>query len=259
MGRLQGKVAVITGAGAGIGRACALLFAREGAKVFAVGRTQSKLDAVVEEIKKAGGTAASASGDLSKPEDCDKIFAKLWDTFGRVDTLINNAGVGYSWAKESPGSMNDTATCSPEKWREVMGINLDSLFYMNRLAIPNMQKNGGGSIVNVASIWGMMGAADAHAYTAAKGAIINYSRSLCVAYAKDKIRANTLCPGWVATGMVESVLHWFEDPKTAAAVCPSARPADPMEIAHVALFLASDEASYCNGAVFVADGGTLAQ
>ncbi|HKY90641.1 MAG TPA: SDR family oxidoreductase, partial [Nevskiaceae bacterium] len=187
MGRVTGKVVAVTGAGDGIGKAAAKMFAREGAKVFLISRTAAKLEAVANEIKAAGGTAAWHAADVSKPDQCEKAVNALIAEYGRCDTLINGAGVGYSWAEVSPGSMNETTTTTPEKWREVMSINLDSLFYMCRLVIPHMHKNKHGSIVNIGSIWGMCGAPDAHAYTATKGAIINYTRSLCVTYAKDGI------------------------------------------------------------------------
>lgn len=259
MKRLEGKVVLVTGGSAGIGRACMHVFAREGAKVFAISRTQSKLDEVVAEVTAAGGIAGAAAADLSDPVQAEKAFKVLIEKFGRVDILINNAGVGYSFAQAEPGTMNDTTTTTPENWRRVMGINLDSVFLMSRLAIPCMQKQGGGSIVNVSSIWGLGGAADAHAYTAAKGAIINYTRSLAVAYAKDNIRSNTLCPGWVDTGMVAAVIHWFEDPAMAEQITPMCRPAQPEEIAKACLFLASDDASYVNGTMLVVDGGTKAR
>lgn len=259
MGRVDNKVAVITGGGTGIGKACAELFAREGAKVFLIGRTKSKVDAVAADLRASGHEAGAAAADLSDFEASQTAFSEGVAQFGRVDILINNAGVGYSWQDVSPGSMADTVACEPEKWREVLRINLDSVFNMSKLAIPVMQKSGGGSIVNIASIWGMLGAGDAHAYTASKGAIINYTRSLCVAYAKDNIRANALCPGFVDTNMIKSVMHWFDDPASAEAVSPARRAGRPEEIAYAALFLGSDEGSFCNGTVLVADGGTTAR
>lgn len=259
MGRVEGKVVAVTGAGAGIGLAALQMFAKEGGKVMAIGRTKSKLDAAVAGIKAAGGTAAAVAADLSRPEDCEKAFKAVMDAYGRIDILVNAAGVGYSWEQQSPGSMAATDVTTPEKWREVMAINLDSIFYMCRQAIPQMRKQGKGSIVNVASIWGMIGAADAHAYTATKGAIINYTRSLCVAYAKDGIRANALCPGFVDTAMVASVMHWFDDPATAETVSPMRRAGTPEEMAYACLFLGSDESGYCNGSMLVADGGSTAR
>jgi NAD(P)-dependent dehydrogenase (short-subunit alcohol dehydrogenase family) len=259
MGRVQGKVAVITGAGAGIGRECMKLFAQEGARVFGIGRTASKLESVVAEVKKAGGSAAAASADLSKPEQCEQAFKSLIDTFGRCDILVNCAGVGYALGQSMPGTMNDLATTSTEHWKLVMSINLDSVFYMSRLAIPQMRQQGGGSIVNIASIYGMGGAADAHTYTASKGAIINLTRSMAIAYAKDNIRSNCVCPGFVDTEMVAAVMHWFKDPALAEMISPMRRAATPREIAYAALFMGSDEASYCNGSMLVADGGSTAR
>ncbi|MGQ0697219.1 MAG: SDR family NAD(P)-dependent oxidoreductase [Panacagrimonas sp.] len=259
MGRVSEKVALVTGAGDGIGKATAKLFAKEGAKVFCVSRTASKLEAVVAEIKAAGGQAAFAAADLSAPAGADTAFKGLMAAYGRIDILVNAAGVGYSWAEKSPGSMNDTATCEPDKWREVMAINLDSLFYMCRLAIPQMQAQKSGAIVNVASIYGMIGVPDAHAYTATKGAIINYTRSLAVAYIKDGIRSNCLCPGFIDTGMVASVMHYFDDPATAQMISPMGRAGTPQEMALAALYLGSDESSYCNGTMLVADGGTTSR
>jgi NAD(P)-dependent dehydrogenase (short-subunit alcohol dehydrogenase family) len=259
MGRVQGKVAVVTGASAGIGRATIKMFAKEGASVFAIGRTPSKVDAVVSEIKSVGGTAAGFAADLSRPAEAQAAVEALIQTYGRVDVLVNSAGVGYSWQAHSPGSMNETVTCAPEKWREVMSINLDSVFLMCRLIIPHMQRQGGGAIVNVASIWGMVGAVDAHAYTAAKGAMINYTRSLCVTYAKDNIRTNALCPGFVDTEMVAQVTPLFNDPVAGEAISPSRRPGTPEEMAYACLYLGSDESSYCNGSLLIADGGSTAR
>lgn len=259
MGRVSGKVTLITGAGDGIGKATAKLFAKEGAKVFCVSRTASKLEAVVKEIKAAGGDAAYAAADLSKFEGASSAFKAAMDTYGRVDVCVNAAGVGYSWEEQSPGSMNDTATCAPEKWREVMSINLDSLFYMCRLVVPQMQAQKRGSIVNVASIYGMIGVPNAHAYTASKGAIINYTRSLAVTYIGDGIRSNCLCPGFIDTGMVAKVTPLFQDPAVAKQISPSARPGTAEEMAFACLFLGSDESTYCNGSILVADGGSVAQ
>ncbi len=258
MDRVKGKVVVVTGAGAGIGRACLHLFAKEGAKVFGISRTGSTLDASVAEVKAAGGIAAGAAADLSKPEEVEAAFKALMAAYGRVDILINAAGVGYSWAAKSPGSMNETTTTTPEKWREVMSINLDSVFLMCRQVVPQMRLQGKGSIVNIASIYGLGGAADAHAYTASKGAIINYTRSLCMAYAKDNIRSNCVCPGFVDTNMVKAVVALFDDPAMAEAISPARRPGTPDEIAYACLYLGSDEAGYCNGSMLIVDGGSTA-
>jgi NAD(P)-dependent dehydrogenase (short-subunit alcohol dehydrogenase family) len=214
---------------------------------------------VVAEVKKSGGKAASAAADLSKPEQAEQAFKALIGTFGRCDILVNCAGVGYALGQSMPGTMNDTATTTPEHWKLVLSINLDSVFYMSRLAVLQMRQQGGGSIVNIASIYGMGGAPDAHAYTASKGAIINLTRSLAVAYAKDNIRSNCVCPGFVDTEMVAAVMHWFKDPALAEMISPMRRAATPKEIAYACLYMGSDEASYCNGSMLVADGGSTAR
>lgn len=259
MGRLQGKVAVITGAGSGVGRAAMLIFAREGAKVVGVSRTQSNLDETLRLVTDAGGEGIVVSADLSKPEGAQKTVDAAMSAYGRIDILVNNAGVGYNFTAESKDSMNDVANTTPEKWHEVMAVNLDSGFYMLRLVIPHMQRQGGGAIVNVTSISGLQGLAGAHTYTAAKGAMINLTRSLCVAYAKDNIRANCVAPGFIATRMVADFLPLFDDEKVADSITPMRRPGTPEEMAYGCLYLASDEASYCNGTVLVIDGGTTAR
>lgn len=258
MGRIQGKVAIITGAGHGIGRACAERFAREGAKVFGISRTQPGLDAMRAAVAAAGGEAAAATADLSSAEQTEHAITQALETFGRVDILVNVAGVGYSWAEKSPGSMNDVATTPVDKWHEVININLGSVYNTCRVVVPRMQKQGGGNIVNVGSIFGVMGVADGHAYTAAKGAVINLTRSLAIAYTKDGIRSNCVCPGYVDTGMIASVMHYFDDAAVAPTLCPMQRAGRPEEIASACLFMASDDASYCNGAILMVDGGTTA-
>jgi len=259
MGRLDGKTAIITGAGTGVGRATMQIFAREGAKVVGVSRTRANLDETLGLVKEAGGEGIVVAADLSKPEGAQSAFDAAVEAFGQLDILVNSAGVGYNHVASSPDSMNDVANTSPEKWREVMAINLDSGFYTLRLAIPHMQKRGGGAIVNVTSISGLQGLPGAHTYTAAKGAMINLTRSLCVAYAKDGIRANCIAPGFIATRMVEQYLPAFEDKAVAESITPMMRPGTPEEMAYGCLYLASDEASYCNGTVLVIDGGTTAR
>ncbi|OFX03689.1 MAG: hypothetical protein A3E78_16500 [Alphaproteobacteria bacterium RIFCSPHIGHO2_12_FULL_63_12] len=155
--------------------------------------------------------------------------------------------------------MADAVNASPEKWREVIAINLDACYLVCRAAIPHMIAGGGGSIVNVSSISGMLGLPVAHAYTAAKAGMINLTRSLCVAYAKDNIRANCLAPGFIDTPMVASVINLFDDPKIADQLAPMRRPGTPEEMAYGCLYLASEEASYCNGSVLVIDGGSSAR
>lgn len=259
MNRLKDKVALITGAGTGVGRACMTLFAEEGAKVFGVSRTEANLNETLKQVKAVGGDGGIVAADLSKADGAQKTMDAALKRFGRVDILVNSAGVGYSWLDKSPGSMSAVDETTPEKWAEVMAINLDSTFYMCRLAIPQMKKQGGGAIVNVTSISGLLGLPVAHTYTAAKGAAINLTRSLGVTYCADNIRVNCIAPGFIDTPMVAPVLGLFNDPVAADRATPMKRPGTPREMAYGCLYLASDEASYCQGTVLVIDGGTLAR
>jgi NAD(P)-dependent dehydrogenase (short-subunit alcohol dehydrogenase family) len=256
--RLQDKVAIVTGATTGIGRAVFDMFADAGAKVVGGARTQANLDEAVQAATARGGEATGVTADLSKDEDAAKLVEAALDTYGRVDVLVNNAGVGYSLKDTRPLSMEAIDTAPLEEWDHVMAINLGSVVSMSRHAVPAMRRNGAGSIVNVASIWGICGAADAHAYTTAKGAIVNLSRSMAVAYGPEGIRTNALCPGFIDTPMIASVVGALNDPEYAPTWNPMGRTGRPEEIAYGALFLASDEASYANGSVIVIDGGTTA-
>jgi NAD(P)-dependent dehydrogenase (short-subunit alcohol dehydrogenase family) len=256
MARLAGKVALITGAGTGVGRAAMALFAAEGARVLGVGRTEATL---AEAAAAAGSSSAIFVGDLAEDGVADAAVADAVARFGGLDIVVHAAGVGYSWAEKSPGSMDSVDTTTLAKWREVTAINLDAGFLVARAAVAHMRGHGGGSIVNVASISGFLGLPAAHAYTAAKAGLINLTRLLCVSYAGDGIRANCVAPGFIATPMVASVLNLFDDPAVADAITPMRRPGTPLEIAEACLFLASDAASYCNGSVLVADGGTSAR
>ncbi len=259
MGRLQGKIALITGAGTGIGRACMVMFAREGAVVFGVARTQANLDETLALVHSAGGEGSVYSADLSDPDRAEAAVNRCIETFGRIDILLNAAGVGYSLKDTSIGSMDPIDTTPIDKWREVMAINLDSVFYVSRLVIRQMKQQHAGSIVNVASIFGMGGAPDAHTYTASKGAIINLTRSMSVAYVDNNIRANVVAPGFVRTQMVEMVLDQLFSPENPKLIAPMGRPATTDEVAYACLYLASDEASYCTGTVLTVDGGSTAR
>lgn len=259
MGRIQDKVAVITGAGSGIGRACMVLFAQEGARVVGCSRTQETLDETLGRVTAAGGQGTVVAADVSQEAGATTVIDAACERYGGVDIVVNAAGVGWTWEEKSPGSMGSITKASPDNWREVMGVDLDSVYYVCRAAIPSMQQRGGGAIVNIGSILGFVGSPDAHAYTAAKGAVTNLTRSLCAAYTADGIRSNCVAPGFVDTPMISNVMHLFDDEAMADRLCPMHRAAQPEEIAPACLFLASDEASYVNGSTLLVDGGTLAR
>jgi NAD(P)-dependent dehydrogenase (short-subunit alcohol dehydrogenase family) len=259
MGRLEGKVALVSGAGSGVGRAAMKIFAKEGAKVVGVSRTKSALDETLAGVHAAGGKGVVVAADLSTEAGAEAAMKKTIDKYGRIDILVNSVGVGYSWLEKSPGSMNDIANTTLEKWNEVLAINLTSGFLLSKLAVIEMKKQGGGAIVHVTSISGFQGLGGAHTYCAAKGGLINLTRAMCVAYAMDNIRTNCIAPGFIDTPMVASVLGLFDDPAMADRLTPMRRPGTPDEMAYGCLYLASDEASYCNGTVLVIDGGTTAR
>ncbi len=258
-GRVEGKITVIAGAGTGVGRACMALFAREGATVVGSARTRENLDESLRLATEAGGDGFVQAEDLSQPEGAEALIKAVMDQYGRIDILVNSVGVGYSWIEKSPGSMEDIVNTTPEKWHEVMAINLDACFYMSRGVVPSMQAQGGGAIVNVGSISGFQGLPVAHTYTAAKGAMLNLTRSLCVTYAKDNIRTNCIAPGVIDTPMVASILNMFDDDDLADRLTPMKRPGTAEEMAYGCLYLGSDEASYCNGTILTIDGGTTAR
>jgi NAD(P)-dependent dehydrogenase (short-subunit alcohol dehydrogenase family) len=259
-GRLRDKVAVITGASSGIGRQAMELFGREGAKVVGTARTESKLQEGLDAIKAAGGEGMIVPADLEDVTSQERVVQAALDAYGRVDILVNNAGVGWQYGIDNPGTMAGIHEASLDNWRDIIGgVDLEGYFLMIRAALPRMLEQGSGSIVNVASMAGVTGLYDAHAYTAAKGALVNLGRSMAITYIKQGVRTNTVCPGFVDTPMIAPVIGVFDDEATAAALSPMGRPAHPREIANALLFLASDEASYCNGATLVVDGGCTAR
>jgi NAD(P)-dependent dehydrogenase (short-subunit alcohol dehydrogenase family) len=258
--RLEGKVAIISGASSGIGRATAEAFGREGAKVVVTARREEKLRETVGAIEAVGGEALVVAADLEDTATADRVVKEAIDAFGRVDILVSNAGVGWQYGLDNPGTMAGIHEASLENWRDIIGgVDLEGYFLMIHAALPKMLGQGSGSIVNVASMAGITGLYDAHAYTAAKGALVNLTRSMAISYIKQGVRTNCVCPGFVDTPMIAPVINVFDDEATAAALSPMARPARPEEIAAPILFLASDEASYCNGSVLVVDGGCTAR
>jgi 3-oxoacyl-[acyl-carrier protein] reductase len=245
-GRLEAKVALVTGAGSGIGRASAERFAAEGARVAVVDLNGA--EEVAAAIDAAGGEALALSTDVADEEAVTAMAEAAVDRFGRVDVLMNNAGIldDFQPAAETPTAV----------WERILRVNLYGQFFTSRALLPQMVERGDGAIINVASTAGLNGGNGGAAYTTSKHAVIGFTRQLCFDYARKGIRCNVICPGAVETGMTKEI---FASPDAAvmAAVesAPIGRWAQPDELANAALFLASDEASFVNGAVYVVDGG----
>jgi NAD(P)-dependent dehydrogenase (short-subunit alcohol dehydrogenase family) len=227
--------------------------------VVGVARTQSNLDDALAAVTQAGGRGRVLAKDLSRPESAEEIVADTLAAYGRIDILVHSASVGWSWGEKSPGSMSPLTETPVEKWQEVIGLNLNAAAYIDRAVLIQMLKQGQGSIVNVASISGLFGMPTAHTYCAAKGGVINLTRALAITYAKQGVRVNAVCPGYTDTPMIAPVMNLFDDDAVATSLVPMARAGTPLEMAYGCLYLASDEASYCNGTVLVIDGGTTAR
>jgi NAD(P)-dependent dehydrogenase (short-subunit alcohol dehydrogenase family) len=253
MARLAGKVALITGAGMGMGREAARLFAEQGARVIVADISREAAYGTVDLVKKAAGEAVAVIGDVAIEADVKRMVEEGVQTFGALHILYNNAGVLW---KDRDRSVLETDEAN---WQRVMAINLKSVFWVTKYGIPHLQRAGGGSIILVGSVSALAGFTRAQdAYTAAKGALISLNKSLAIQFAKDKIRTNIIHPGIVDTPLqapylTEALRQEFESG------IPLGRIAHPREIAYVALFLASDESSYMTGAELVVDGGFMAQ
>jgi NAD(P)-dependent dehydrogenase (short-subunit alcohol dehydrogenase family) len=250
-GRLQGKVAIVTGSTSGIGRATATLFGAEGAKVVVNGRRQELGQEVVDQIRAAGGEAVYHSADVSQRDQVQALVAYAVETYGRLDVLMNNAWSGRS------GMLLDV---TEESWKAGFAVGLDATFWACRAAIPLMAAQGGGAIINIASPHGMLAARHALPYAPVKAALIHLTRQIAVDYGDQGIRCNAICPGWIITEKVEERMR--QNPlrlEQAKRVYPGKRPGKPIEIAYAALFLASDEASFVTGHAMVVDGGLTVQ
>jgi NAD(P)-dependent dehydrogenase (short-subunit alcohol dehydrogenase family) len=252
MGKLTGKAAIVTGAASGIGEATALLFGREGADLILADRDADRGEKVASAVTQTGAKATFVKTDVSKVDDVRAMVAAAVKEYGRLDIIFNNAGI--------EGEMNmPTADCSLENWDRVIGINLSGVFYGMKFAIPEMLKAGGGSIINNASVAGLVGFAGIPAYCAAKGGVVQLSRCAAIEYAARNIRVNAICPGVIWTPMVERATGGTEEARKAfTAMEPVGRMGTADEVAQVALFLASDDSSFCTGAPFIVDGGFVA-
>lgn len=247
--RLSGKVAIITGAAGGIGRASALLFAQEGAVIVAADLNDAETENTVQQVTDAGGTAVALHADVSKAADCEKMVTVAEKEFGKLDILFNNAGVML----DGDGNAMET---TEELWTRTMDINVRGVFLGCKYGIPAMQRAGGGSIINTASFVALMGAATPQiAYTASKGAVLAMTRELAVIHARENIRANALCPGPLHTEMLMNFLDTDEKKQRRLVHIPMGRFGQAAEMAKAALFLASDESSFMTGSDFVVDGG----
>jgi NAD(P)-dependent dehydrogenase (short-subunit alcohol dehydrogenase family) len=252
MARLDGKVAVITGAGSGIGRVAASLFAAEGAQVVVADVVGDQAEAAVADIEGAGGTATAVTVDVSDEAQVAAMIDRALSTYGGVHVLFNNAGI-------FPGDDGGILDTPPETWQRVMEVNLKGVWLGCRAAVPAMLDSGGGSIVNVASFVALVGAATAQmAYTASKGGVLAMTRELAVEYARKGIRANSICPGPIETPLLAELLSDPERRQRRLVHIPIGRFGRPEEIAKAALFLASDDASFVTGSALVVDGGITA-
>ena len=252
-GRVSGKVALITGGGSGIGRATAIVFGREGAKVVVADYNRAGGEETVRVIKNAGGEASFIEANVAVAKQVETMVAKTIETYGRLDCAFNNAGI----EGEMGGNL---AECSEENWGRIIAINLTGVFLCMKYEIPQMLKHGGGSIVNTASAAGLIGLPGGTAYVASKHGVAGLTKSAALEYAKSGIRINAVCPGFIRTAMVERVVDGgsiSEDAMVAAE--PIGRIGKPEEIANVVLFLCSDDASFVTGLPMPVDGGYVAQ
>ena len=250
MSRLDKKIALITGAGSGIGRAIALAFALEGAKVALVGRRQELVQSVAKE---AAGSPLALAGDVSKQADIDRILAQTSAHFGGLNVLVNNAGILH---------IGDSEQITEAQWDETFNVNVRGLWLLSRSALPYMRKAGGGSIVNVASVLGINGARKRAAYAPSKGAVVLLTKCMAVDHGPDKIRVNAICPSFIETDLTAEVIRKAPDPgavrRERISVHPIGRLGQPEDIAGLAVYLASDESSWVTGAALPVDGGYLA-
>ncbi|MBM3131967.1 MAG: SDR family oxidoreductase [Chloroflexi bacterium] len=252
MGKVKGKVALVTGAGSGIGRATALLFAQEGAKVVVVDIVPEGGKETVNMIKKAGGEALFVQVDISRADQVQAMIKKAVDTYGRLDCAANNAGIE---AQPAP-----TADCTEADFDRTVAVNLKGTFLCMKYEIQQMLKQGGGTIVNTSSMAGMVGVAGMPAYTAAKHGIVGLTRTAALEYGTAGIRVNAVCPGATRTPMVQQIITAMPElGKGMEANHPIGRIGEPNEIAEAIVWLCSDESSFVTGHPMAVDGGLLAK
>jgi NAD(P)-dependent dehydrogenase (short-subunit alcohol dehydrogenase family) len=250
--RLEGKVALVTGGSSGIGRATALALAREGARIAIGNRRIPEGEETARMIREAGGEALLVRTDVTRATEVEALAAKTVETYGRLDCAFNNAG--------TTGEMARTADCTEENWDRTVTLNLKGVWLSMKYEIPAMLKNGGGSIVNNASVAGLVGMRGGPAYSASKGGVIQLTRTAALEYAKMGIRVNAVCPGYVLTPMVEGPIRAKPElEEQIKKYQPLGRLGTPEEIAEAVVWLCSDAASFVTGHPLVIDGGSVAQ
>jgi NAD(P)-dependent dehydrogenase (short-subunit alcohol dehydrogenase family) len=255
MQRLDGMVAVVTGAALGIGRACAVLMAREGASVAVLDTDEIAGAAVAEDIRKAGGKAHFKRCDVSRESEVAEALQDAATRFGRIDVLVNNAGIS--------GPNKPTHELTEQEWDRVQAINVKGVFFCTKHVIPHLRRAGGGSIINLSSIYGLVGAADVPPYHASKGAVRLMTKNDALIYAPDQIRVNSIHPGFIWTPMVEKHLKSLGDleagRRMVADLHPLGHMGEPDDIAWGAVYLASKESKFVTGTELVIDGGYTAR
>ena len=250
--RLEGKVALITGAASGIGRQTALLLAREGARIAGVDVSSEANEETAAMVREAGGDIIALQADISNAGDCERMVADTEEHFGTLDVLFNNAGVMLS-------EDGDAESTDERVWDLTMAINVKGVFFGCKYGIPAMRRAGGGSIINTASFVALVGAATPQlAYTASKGAVLSMTRELAVIHARENIRVNALCPGPLRTELLMKFLDTDEKRNRRLVHVPMGRFGEADEMAKAVLYLASDDASYVTGTEFMVDGGLTA-
>jgi NAD(P)-dependent dehydrogenase (short-subunit alcohol dehydrogenase family) len=252
-GVLEGRVAIITGAATGIGRASAVLFARAGARVALADVRPDELAAAAAEVRAAGGEVTTIAADLGRPEDCATVVENAVRAFGRLDVLLNNAGVGTMVVG---GTVESIAL---ERWDLALDVNVRAIYLVSRAAVPHLRGRGG-AIVNISSVSAFRGSVErpSHAYAASKGAVLALTRAMAASYGRDGIRVNAICPGVIRTRLTADIVDGAERAAKEGRGIPLGRVGEPEDIARCALFLASDDAGFVSGAALVADGGALA-
>lgn len=248
--RLKGKIGIVTGAGSGIGRACAIALAKEGAQVVLVGRRKERIEAVAHEI---GKHAFPIPGDVTKTNEINRVLDQTVSRFGPLNFLLNNAGILQ---------IGNAEQVSEEQWDRVFNVNVRAVWLFSRSALPHMRSAGGGSIVNVASTLGIVGARKRAAYAASKGAVVLLTKSMAVDHGHENIRVNAICPSFVESELTAAVMAQAGDAVAArrerTAAHPIGRLGQPEDVAGLAVYLVSDESSWVTGAVLPVDGGYLA-